>query len=58
MSRVYATRHPKIGRTPATWGLTRIGTGPGRAEGQGFKTLKEAKEWAKKWGHEVVEVRR
>lgn len=58
VSKVYAVRQPKIGQTPANWSLWRVGTGPGRAEGQGFPTLKEAKAWAKEWGHEVVEVKK
>lgn len=56
-SKVYAVWNPKIGQTPGTWSLWRVGTGPGRAEGQGFKTIKEAKDWAKEWRHEVVEVK-
>ncbi len=39
---------------PRTYSLYRVGTGPGRGEGQGFKTVREAREFAKKWGHEVV----
>jgi hypothetical protein len=56
--KVYASRQPRVGRFPATWGLWRVGTGPGRAEGQCFKTLKEAKAWAAEWGHRIMEVRR
>lgn len=50
-SKVYAVKAQAIGQTPACWNLWRVGTGPGRAEGQGFATLKEAKAWAKEWGH-------
>ena len=37
-----------------TWSLYRVGTGPGRGEGHGFKTVAAAKRFAKQWKHEVV----
>ena len=39
---------------PVTWSLYRIGTGPGRCEGQGFRSVREAREFAAKYGHEIV----
>lgn len=55
MARVYLLKSPRLGKFPATWSLFRIGEGPGRCEGVGFKTKKEAAEFAVKYGHEVVE---
>lgn len=55
MAKVYFVEEPAIGEFPATWGLWRVGTGPGRCEGTGFKKRTEARAWAKKWGHELVE---
>lgn len=54
MAKVKILRSPRIGKFPATWDLYRLGTGPGRCEGVGFKTKKDAIEFAKKYGHEVV----
>lgn len=54
MSKVYLVHDAKLGKFPATWSLWRVGTGPGRGEGQGFKTKAEASEWAKQWGHTII----
>lgn len=53
-SRVYLFKNPRLGKIPADWSLFRLGTGTGRCEGHGFKTIKEARDFAKEWGHTIV----
>ena len=55
MASVYFIKAPRLGRLPVTWSLYRHGTGPGRGEGTGFLTIKAARDWAAKWGHEITE---
>lgn len=57
-SEVFLIIEQKLGSIPATWGLMRVGTGPGRREGAGFKTKSEAYQFAKKWGHTIVKESR
>lgn len=45
--KVYLVREARIGSFPPTWGLWRVGSGPGRGEGVGFLTIKAAEEFAK-----------
>ncbi len=54
MAQVYFVRESGIGKCPATWGLWRVGRGPGRGEGTGFKTKAEARQFAKDYGHSIV----
>ena len=58
MAKVYITRvdaPPK----PTTWAFRSVVIGrPGLCEASGFTSVREARAWAKKWGHEVVTLRR
>jgi hypothetical protein len=40
-----------------TWALYRVGEGPFRCEGQGFKKVSEAREFARKYGYQIVTLR-
>ncbi len=53
MAKVYISesRSPLSPFEP-TWSLIRVEDK--RGEAYGFKNVREAKIWAKKWGHEVV----
>lgn len=51
MSKVYIAK-ADIPPFEMTWSLIRVEDK--RGEAYGFKTVTEAKVWAKKWGHEVV----
>lgn len=53
MTKVKLTREPALGSLPATWGLWRIGSGSGRGEGTGFKSVAEA--FARQYGLEIAE---
>lgn len=55
MALVYVIHFPPLGKFPESWSIWRVGSGPGRGEGQGFKTHGEAREWALKFGHEIVD---
>lgn len=55
MARVYFVKSPGVGIFKPSWSLYRVGTGPGRLEGHGFKTKDEARKWAAEWKHEIVE---
>lgn len=57
MSKVILIKDARLGSTPQTWSLVREGTGPGRGEGNGFESVAEAEEFARKYGHEIVERR-
>lgn len=54
-AKVVLSKDQRLGSTPQTWSLTRVGTGPGRGEGTGFLSIKEAEDFAAKYGHEIVE---
>lgn len=54
MANVYILKSPWIGKYAPTYSLYRVGDGAGRNEGSGFSTVKEAKVFAKAWGHKVV----
>ncbi|MBS3927820.1 MAG: hypothetical protein KGZ65_04430 [Sphingomonadales bacterium] len=52
MAQVYIVKNDCL--PPTTWGIYRVGTGPGRGEALGFTMVAEARRWAKVHGHEVV----
>jgi hypothetical protein len=54
MAKVFLMKGQKLGGYPATYSLMREGSGPGRCEGHGFKTIKEAEDFAAKYGHEIT----
>ncbi len=54
-SKVRLEKDQRLGSTPQTWSLVRLGTGPGRTEGTGFESVEEAEKFAKEFGHEIVE---
>ena len=54
MTKVILKREISVPPFPRGWMLIRPGTGPGRSEGMGFKTRKEAKTWANKQNLEIV----
>ncbi len=54
MSQVYIVKDDTNKCLPVTWALYRVGSGPFRCEGQGFKTISEARAFAKTWKHEIV----
>lgn len=56
MSDVRLVKEMRLGDLPQTWGLVRIGTGPGRGEGTGFTSINEAKEFAGKYGLVIKEI--
>lgn len=58
MAKVYIVKENAFPMLPVTWALYRHGVGPGRAEGQGFTSVAEAKRWAKKWHHEIVPLKK
>ncbi len=55
MAKVYILKQPALAPAlPLTWALYRLGDGPFRCEGQGFKSVKEARAFAKAFKHEIV----
>lgn len=55
MAKVKLIKDAPLGSTPQTWSLVRVGTGPGRGEGNGFTSIEEAEDFARRYGHEIVE---
>ena len=55
MSKVRLFKEAVLGSLPQTWGLARIGEGPGRGEATGLASVAEAEEFARRHGHEIVE---
>lgn len=55
MADVKLIKDQPLGSLPQTWSLVRVGTGPGRGEGTGFRSVKEAEDFARQYGHVIVE---
>lgn len=54
-SKVKLVKDAKLGSLPQTFSLIRVGSGPGRGEGQGFESVAEAEAFAEQYGHEIIE---
>lgn len=55
MAKVKLVKDEVLGKLPQTWSLVRVGDGPGRGEGHGFSSVKEAEDFARQYGHEITE---